>query len=89
MIKYQVLYKNTEIGILEINDEGKYRYIPNKDNLSQIEDTVSLNHDLKNETDWREPISFFKERIDNASRFSKTEFGYQTDFFKMKVMETE
>ena len=83
MVKYTILYKETKIGLLEINENGLYRYTPNEDGVNAIKEIVSLNHEFFEKSDWREPIAFFKERIDNASRFSKDEICYHTDFFKM------
>lgn len=82
-MKYIILYKETKIGVLEINNEGKYKYTPEEAGIDAIKNTVSLNHEMLQKSDWRDPIPFFKERIDNASRFSKTEIAYHTDFFRM------
>ena len=86
-MKYQVFYKEVEIGILEVNEEGKHRYTPNEAGLQTIQDEASLTHVLTTKTEWCEPIPFFKNRIDDASRFSMKEFGYHTDFFRMKEVQ--
>ena len=40
------------------------------------------------ESDWREPIPFFKNRIENTKRFSDGKIiNYHTDPFKMICVE--
>lgn len=82
-MKYTILYKETKIGVLEINDTGQYKYTPDEMGLNSIRDMVSLSHELIEKSDWREPIPFFKNRIDNAARFNKEEIAYHTDYFRI------
>lgn len=87
MIKYIVFYKKTKIGMLEINEKGQHRYTPNKEGVEVAIKEVSLTHDMLEKSDWREPIPFFKNRLDNAKRFSMMdEICSQTDDFKMKLI---
>ena len=89
MTQYNVFYKDLQIGCLEINDTGQYRYTPIDEAISSIEEKVSLNYCLKNTYDWGNPIPFFSERIRNASRFNLKRIQYHTDYFIMEEVENE
>lgn len=82
-MKYKIFYDTTEIGVLEINTEGKYRYTPNEAGVEKVKNEISLSYDLKEKTEWRDPIPFFKERLDNASGFPSDVIAYHTDLFRM------
>ena len=71
MVTYKVYYKKTSIGILCISDEGKHKYISNKENIEKIEKTsdICIIPDAKKDRDWGEPIMFFENRITNCKRF--------------------
>lgn len=86
MMKYMILYKEIKIGVLEISEAGQYKYTPDENGVRAVKNEVSLPHDLLEKSDWREPIPFFKERIDNAKKFSLEEISYHTDFFKMVIV---
>lgn len=87
-MKYEVYCQNTLIGVLEVNSAGQHKYTPNKDVLEIAKKEVSLSHEMLVESDWREPIPFFKNRIENAKRFSNGDIiGYHTDSFKMIRVE--
>ena len=83
-MKNKIFYGPTEIGVLEINTDGKYRYTPNEKVLEEVKNQVSLNNELLKKSDWRDPIPFFKERLDNASGFQSDVIAYHTDRFVMK-----
>lgn len=83
MEKYSILYKSTKIGVLEINEKGQYKYTPDLTAVEKVKNDVSLIHDMLESSDWRDPIPFFKNRIENAKRFSDVEIGYHTDNFMM------
>lgn len=85
-MKYKIFYDKIEIGVLEINTDGKYRYTPNEKGLEEVKDKISLSNELQVESDWRDPIPFFKERLDNASGFQREIIAYHTDLFKMVKM---
>lgn len=85
-MKYKIFYDTTEIGVLEINTDGKYRYTPNMEGVEEVKNRVSLSYDLMEKSDWRDPISFFKERLDNASGFQSDVIAYHTDLFRMVKM---
>ena len=88
-MKYKILYKETLIGVLEINEKNQYKYTPDFDGVEKVNKEVSLIHEMLEGSDWRDPIPFFKNRIDNAKRFSKENYiSSQTDSFRM-VKENE
>ena len=80
---YQVFYKDVEIGLLEVNEQGQHRYVVNSEAVNKIKDEVPLIPEMLNGTEWGEPIPFFKERLENGSRFDLTVIQYHTDFFRM------
>lgn len=87
-MKFEVYCNNTLIGVLEINKEGKYKYTPNQDGIKIAKIEASLSFEMLEESGWREPIPFFKNRIENAERFSEGEFiSYHTDPFVMHRIE--
>lgn len=87
-LKYQIFYKETLIGVLEINEKGQYRYTPDVEAVESLKNEVPLTREMIEKSDWREPIPFFKERIENGSRFNLDVIRYHTDLFKMvKVSE--
>lgn len=81
--KYQVFYKEKQIGLLEVNEQGQHRYTANSEAVDSIKNEVPLIPEMLNGTDWVDPIPFFKERLDNGSRFDLTVIQYHTDLFKM------
>ena len=83
-MKYKIFYGPIEIGVLEINTDGKYRYTPNEKGLEEVKDKISLSNELQVKSDWRDPIPFFKERLDNASGFQCDIIAYHTDRFIMR-----
>ncbi len=83
-MKYRVFYDQIEIGVLEINSEGMHRYTPNMEGVEEVKNRVSLSYDLMEKSEWRDPIPFFKERLDNASGFQCDVIAYHTDRFVMK-----
>lgn len=85
-MKYIVFYGQTEIGVLEINSKGMYRYTPNMEGVEEVKDKISLSNELQVKSEWRDPIPFFKERLDNASGFQSDVIAYHTDLFRMVKM---
>ena len=83
-MNYTIFYKETKIGVLEINENGEHRYTPDIKGVESVKNEVMLMHDMLEKTDWREPIPFFKNRIENAKRFSnESEITSHTDCFRM------
>lgn len=88
MLKYVILCKNIKIGILEINDNGQHKYTPDTSGIDAIKNEVPLLNDLLHETDWRSPIPFFENRIEDAKRFSKEkDIQNHTDPFRMILID--
>lgn len=84
MIRYAIFYDNIQIGLLEIQD-GQHRYTPDPENINCC---AVLESELLKKTDWRKPIWFFKERLDNAARFGRIDkIGYQTDHYMMRLIQ--
>lgn len=83
VLKYQVFYKEIEIGLLEVNENGQHRYTANSEAVESIKNEVPLIPEMLEGTEWVDPIPFFKERIDNGSRFDLTVIQYHTDLFRM------
>lgn len=82
-MKYTILYNGVEIGVLETNAAGQHKYTPNDEGIERVKNEVSLIREMLVASDWREPIPFFSERIENAKRFNLDVIGYQTDLFTM------
>lgn len=83
-MKYTIFYDEVKIGVLEINERGQHKYTPDENGVEQVKDKVLLMHDMLEKTDWRDPIPFFENRIENAKRFSHENDIYShTDCFRM------
>lgn len=87
-MKYIVFYKDTRIGVLEINDKNQHRYTPDMNGVEKVKDSISIFYEMLIESDWREPIPFFENRIKDAMRFSQEkDISNQTDPFRMVIEE--
>lgn len=85
MVKYYVFCEKTKIGVLEINDEGQYRYTPSTKGTQKVKTSILLFTELLEKSDWREPIPVLKNRIDDAKRFSQEDYiSNQTDDFVLE-----
>lgn len=83
-MKYIVFYKETKIGVLEINDKGQHKYTPDDTGTKKVKESISIFYELLVASDWREPIPFFENRIRDAKRFAKeNDISNQTDSFRM------
>lgn len=83
-MKYNIFYKDTKIGVLEINEIGQHRYTPDDTGIKEFKESLSIFYELLVPTDWREPIPFFENRIRDAKRFSQeNDISNQTDLFRM------
>lgn len=84
MMRYEIIYKDLLLGVLLINSSGLYKYTPNSANTEKAMAEISLGSELTQPTDWREPIPFFSNRIENAKRFSlEDDIRTQKDFLRM------
>lgn len=77
MEKYELYYKNTLIGILEINDTScSYK--------SKNKETGFLEF-LKEDMDYLHP--FFSSRINNMKKFNLIKQKYETDNYEIKRID--
>ena len=87
-MKYTVYYKETVIGILEINGEGKHKYTPDDDGIEAVKNETLLMHELLEKSDWRSPIPFFRTSIEDAKRFSQEkDIRSHTNHFRMRLCD--
>lgn len=83
-VVYNILYKQTMIGVLEIREDGMHKYTPNITGIQDVKNEVSLIHEMLEGCDWRDPIPFFQNRIDRACIFShEDDITTHTDHFRM------
>lgn len=83
--KYEIFYRNILIGILYINPEGLYKYVPDIANTEKVKAEISIIKEMLTGTEWVEPIPFFKNRIEAAKRFSlEDDISTQKDLFRFK-----
>ena len=84
MKKYQIFYKNVFIGFLEINEDGKHKFIK-CDGIEKVKEEIKEFFELFEESsEWREPIPLFKNRLEDAKRFGvERNIVNQTDPFQL------
>ena len=83
-MKYIVFYKDIKIGVLEIKNKGQHKDTPDKIGTQKVKDSISIFYEMLVESDWREPIPFFANRINDAKRFLQdNDISNQTDPFRM------
>lgn len=90
MEKYEVFYKDALIGKLFVNDDYKYCYEPNFDEVEKIKKSVPLIRVMEEGTngEFGEPIPFFQERLRYMKLWQLSVIGYHTDYFTIKrIME--
>lgn len=86
MIKYEFYYQDVLLGYLEICD-GQHRFLPVEEAVAKISREVPLIPEVQHGRDWGKPIPFFKERIENATRFGMEKcIRYHTDLFMMRMV---
>lgn len=87
MIVYEFYCKEILLGHLYIRD-GQHRYIPIAENVEQVKREYPLDMVMIRGCEWRKPIPFFQERIENATRFGMEKcIRYHTDLFMMRMVE--
>lgn len=83
-MKYKVFYLETKIGVLEINEKNKYKYTPDVEGTQKVKKNIEIFYEMLVASDWRDPIPFFQNRINDAKRFSQEkDIKNQTDPFRM------
>lgn len=88
MIIYNVYWDDVFIGTLSVNN-GKHRYIPSFEGIKKLEGIAPLVAQVKRPYDWGEKIPFFESRIINCERFGTEDYAYQTDHYRLEVLEKE
>lgn len=85
-MRYRIFYEDVEIGTLEISADGKqHKYTPNTDGIVLVKDYAPLTSKMLEGTNgWEDAIPFFKNRIEDAKRFShESDITKHTDSFHM------
>ncbi|MCI9039575.1 MAG: hypothetical protein HFJ29_06890 [Clostridia bacterium] len=74
-MRYRIFYEDIEIGMLEISADGnQHKYTPNPDGIALVEDHAPLTRKMVEGTNgWEPAIPFFRNRIEDAKRFSHDE----------------
>jgi len=85
MEKYEVYYKDTLIGWLQVNPTvNQYRYDPEPTGTAAVKNRACLLRVMENGSEgWAEPIPFFQNRLYNMKRNGLKVVNYQTDYFTM------
>ena len=91
-MRYRIFYEDIEIGMLEISADGnQHKYIPNPDGIALIKDYAPLTRKMVEGTNgWEPAIPFFRNRIEDAKRFSHDEcITKHTDNIRMVREDSE
>ena len=89
MIKYEFYWKNVLLGHLYIRD-GQHRFAPIAEAVDQVRQGCPLPWEVERGYEWGKPIPFFKERIENATRFGMEKcIRYHTDLFTMLMVSEQ
>ena len=83
MEKFKVYWKEQCIGTLCINGE-RYKYVPDQDAIKAIGEKAFLVREVITEYDADVPIQFFKQMIDNCSRFEGRGIGYHNNNYSLR-----
>lgn len=75
-MRYRIFYGDVEIGMLEVSEDGnQHSYTPNLNGIVLVKDYAPLTKKMLEGTNsWEEAIPFFKNRIEDAKRFSHDEY---------------
>lgn len=75
-MRYRIFYGDVEIGMLEVSEDGnQHKYTPNPNGIVLVKDYAPLTKKMLEGTNgWEEAIPFFKNRIEDAKRFSHDEY---------------
>ena len=74
-MRYRIFYEDVEIGMLEVSaDVNQHKYNTNPDGIVFVNEYAPLTKKmLEGTNNWEEAIPFFKNRIEDAKRFSHEE----------------
>lgn len=83
---YDLFWKDTHLGVLEVDGEGRHRYRADPAHLEFLAKTAPISPLLlrDSEGDFGPPIPFFKVRLESMATWHLTELNYQTDWFLLK-----
>ena len=90
MKEYNVFLRDIKVGVLKINEEGKYFYKVDKEGLLKAEKLgIPIFYQLKESSkDFGEPISIFYDRISNCERFEVSEdISYPGDDIRLVLIK--
>ncbi len=77
---YDVFVSNVKVGVLEINEENKYRYTVDKNAIKEAQLKGPVFYQLEKSTSgFVEPIPCLYNRITNSKRFGKEEVVHYPD----------
>lgn len=85
-MRYRIFYEDVEIGMLEVSEDGnQHNYTPNPKGIVLVKNYAPLTKKMLEGTNgWEEAIPFFKNRIENARRFSHEKYiDKHTDNIRM------
>ena len=82
---YDLYWKETHLGVLEVDDAGRHRYRVNREAAEQLQKTAPIGPCLlKNSGDFGPPLPFFSARLKTMAAWGLNELNYQTDWFLLK-----
>ena len=86
MDTYDLFWKDTHLGVLEVDGEGRHRYRVDPTHVDFLEKTAPMDPRLlqDSEGDFGPPIPFFKARLETMAAWNLTSLNYQTDWFLLK-----
>lgn len=89
MEQYKIFYKDTVIGILSVDDDYKYCYEPDFDEVEKVKGKACLLRVMEEGTNgiFGEPIPFFQERLRYMKLWNLDVIGYHTDYFTIKKIK--
>lgn len=82
MTNYEVYWKDQCIGVLTV-DGAHHKYVPNVEIIEKLKGEAFIVAEAMNEHEGR-PIPFFKQMIDNCSRFEGREVAYHNNNYCLK-----
>lgn len=83
--RYKVFFKDTLLGILEVDENNKHKFTTNEEGVNAAKEETVLIVEIVNGTDgFVDPIPFFENRLKNAERLGLDEIRYHTDYFVIK-----
>ena len=83
---YDLCWKDTHLGVLEVDGQGRHRYRVDRDAAERLRKTAPIGPCLLEDSpgDFGPPMPFFKARLETMTAWKLTELNYQTDWFLLK-----